>query len=231
MDRDTTKRFKIMNIYTYKWTYSTKALKMKTQKAIKQLKALKKLTANNNLRLAAEWNKNWQVLISTILSAQTKDELTIDISNKLYKKYKTSKALSLASLSDIKKIIRPINYHKTKARHIKETAKRISGRKIPSTLNELLTLPGVGRKVGNVYLAEAHNLNCIGVDTHVGRISRKLGWTKNTNPHKVEKDLEKLFPKRYWRSINYILVRFGRLHGRSRKKEDIILKEIIRKTQ
>ncbi|MFC1686307.1 endonuclease III domain-containing protein [Nanoarchaeota archaeon] len=196
------------------------------KKAIKQLKALEKLTKDNKLRLAAEWNKNWKILISTILSAQTKDELTIDISNKLYKKYKTSKSLAEAKLSDIQKIIRPINYYRTKARHIKRTAQIINKKGIPKHLDGLLKLPGVGRKVGNVYLAVAHKTNCIGVDTHVGRISIKLGWSKNSNPHKVEKDLEKLFPKRYWRSINYILVRFGRIHGKSRKKEDEILKRV-----
>jgi len=197
-----------------------------TQKAIRQLKQLEALTKNNQLRLAAEWKENWKILISTILSAQTKDETTINVSNILYKKYKTVKALANASLVDIRKIIKPINYHKTKARHIKETSRRISGRKIPSTLNELMILPGVGRKVGNVYLAVAHNADCIGVDTHCGRIARKLKWSNNTNPHKVEKDLEKLFPKRYWRSINYILVRFGRIYGKNRKKEDKILKDL-----
>ena len=86
-----------------------------------------------------------------------------------------------------------------------------------------MELPGVGRKVANVYLVEAHNAPAIGVDTHVERISQKLGWTKNKVPGKIEKDLEKLFPKKYWNSINYIVVSFGQLFGTSRKKEDEIL--------
>lgn len=203
-------------------------MKPKTQKAINQLKELKRLTKGKELRLAAEWKGKWKVLISTILSAQTKDETTIDISNILYKKYPIVKALANASLSDIKKIILPINYHKTKARHIKKTSQIISKKGIPKHLDGLMELPGVGRKVGNVYLAEAHKTDCIGVDTHIARISYKLGWSKNKNPHKVEKDLEKLFPKKYWRSINYIVVMFGRVHGKSRKKEDQIIKNILK---
>lgn len=198
-------------------------MKKKEIAAIRQLKALDKL-APKDMRLAAEFPEKWQVLISTILSAQTKDETTIKISEILYRQYSTPEKLSKASIKTIEKIIHPINYHKTKAKHIKETSKRISKEGIPDTLEELLKLPGVGRKVGNVYLAEAHKFNAIGVDTHVTRISQKLGWSKNKHPHKIEKDLEKLFPKKYWRSINYIVVRFGRSH--SRKQEDEIFKKI-----
>src|SRR3989338_2616664 len=179
---------------------------MKKEVAIKQLKALGKL-APKEMRLAAEWDKDWQVLISTILSAQTRDETTIAISKILYKKYPSLNKLANAPLSSIQKIIRPVNYYKTKSRHVLSTSKILIkdfNSKVPNTLDELLTLPGVGRKVGNVYLAEALKKSAIGVDTHVGRISQKLGWTKNKHQHKIEKDLEILFPKKHWRSINYI---------------------------
>jgi endonuclease-3 len=89
-----------------------------------------------------------------------------------------------------------------------------------------MELPGVGRKVANVYLAEAHNAPAIGIDTHVARISKKLGWTKHKEQKKIENDLEKLFPKRYWNSINYIVVSFGQTFGRSRKKEDELLRKL-----
>lgn len=192
--------------------------------AIKQLRAIENLIPDREMRLAAEWNQKWKILISTILSAQTKDETTIRISNILYQKYSSPRALAKAPLSEIKKVIRPINYYKTKAKNIKQTAKIISEKDIPENIEGLLELPGVGRKVANVYLAEAHNAPAIGVDTHVGRLSQKLGWSKNKNPHKIEKDLEKLFPKRYWNEINYTLVRFGRSTKRS--QEDNILKQI-----
>ena len=205
-----------------------KSLSKKSEVAISQLKALGKL-APKEMRLAAEWpkHKSWQVLISTILSAQTRDETTIAISKILYKKYPSLNKLANASLSSIQKIIRPVNYYKTKSKHVLSTSKILIkdfNSKVPNTLDELLTLPGVGRKVGNVYLAEAHKMNVIGVDTHVARISQKLGWSKNKNPHKIELDLQKLFPEKHWRSINYICVKFGRSH--SRKEEDEIFSKI-----
>ena len=195
--------------------------------AVRQLRELKKY-AKNSLRLAAEWDEKWKILIATILSAQTRDEKTIEVCEILFGKYPTLEKFAEAKLIDIQKIIRPINYYKTKSKHILSTAKIINKNGIPKTCDGLLELPGVGRKVANVYLAEAHKTNAIGVDTHVRRVSRKLGWSKNTNPHKIEKDLEKLFPKRYWRSINYIVVRFGRTYwSRGQKaKEDEILKKI-----
>ena len=203
---------------------------MNTKKAVWQLKQLEKL-APKKMRLAAEWpkNKKWQILISTILSSQTRDEKTLEVSKNLYKKYLTVEKLSNAKLSEIMKIIKPINYYKTKARHIKETAKIISKQGIPKDINGLLELPGVGRKVGNVYLAEAHKADAIGVDTHLSRVSRKLGWTKNTNAHKIEKDLENLFPKKYWRHLDYIVVRFGRSYWTrgKRTKEDELLVNLI----
>ncbi|MFZ5955527.1 MAG: endonuclease III domain-containing protein [Nanoarchaeota archaeon] len=198
-----------------------------SKRAIKQLKTIQKLLPDKNLRLAAEWDENWKILISTILSAQTRDTTTIEVSYKLYAKYSTPEKLGNAKLRDIEKIIRTINYCKTKAKNIKNTSKIISKKGIPHFIEGLLELPGVGRKVANVYLVTAFNGEAIGVDTHVGRISRKLGWTKNKNPHKIEKDLEKLFPKKYWNSINWILVRFGRSF--TKKQEDEIFASIIHK--
>ncbi len=201
---------------------------MDSQTAIKQLKELRKY-AKDGMRLAAEgWDSDWKILISTIFSPQTRDEVTIEICDKLFAKYPTVEKFSKAKLGSIEKIIRPINYYKTKARNGLATAKIISKKEIPEKIEELLELPGVGRKVANVYLAEARKANAIGVDTHVGRISRKMGWSSNLKAHKVEKDLEKLFPRRYWRSINYILVRFGRTYWsrRMKRKEDEIIEVI-----
>lgn len=196
---------------------------MKQKKAIEQLKKIEKY-ADMELRLAAEWDEKWKVLISTILSAQTRDEKTIEVCEKLFKKYPSPEKLCGASLGSIKADIKQINYYKTKAKHIKETCNIISKKEIPSDVDSLLELPGVGRKVANVYLAEANNLPAIGVDTHVARLAKKLGWTKQKSPHKIEKDLERLFPKKYWNKINYVLVRFGRAHRQ--KDEDEIIDKI-----
>lgn len=201
---------------------------MNSKKAIKQLNYLKKLVDKHQEkpRLAAEgWKKDWQTLISIILSAQTRDTITIVVCDNLFKKYKTPKALGEEKLSTIEKNISSVNYHKTKAKHIKETAKIISKIGVPKNLDNLVKLPGVGRKTANVFLAETQNAPAIGVDTHVARLSVKLKWTdkKFEDRNGIEKDLEKLFPKKYWNKINEILVTFGQTYGRSRKQEDEVL--------
>ena len=118
---------------------------------LKQLKIIEK--QSGNLVLAADWKKPWNVLISTMLSAQTKDETTIKISKKLYKKFNSLEKLANAGLKDIRSIIRPVNYYKTKAKNIKKTAqiiiKKFKG-KIPHKIENLLELPGVGRKTAEV---------------------------------------------------------------------------------
>ncbi len=199
---------------------------MDKEKAVSQLKAIERLISRHSQpRLAVEWRENWKSLISTILSSQTRDTTTIFYSEKLYKKYPSLNALSKAKIKDVKKIIKPINYHKTKARHIIETAKiLVEKEKIPNNREELMELPGVGRKVANVYLVHVHNASCIGVDTHLTQTSQKLGWSKEKNPHKIEKDLERLFPKKYWNKINWIVVRFGQIY--SKKEKEKILNKI-----
>ena len=203
-------------------------LKQKSGKAISQLRKIEKLT-DKEMLLAADWTEEWKVLTSTILSAQTKDETTIKISHLLYKKYPTLNKLAKARLKDVKNIIKPINYHKTKSKNIIQTSriliKSYKG-KIPHKIEKLLELPGVGRKTANVFLA-VHNHPAIGVDTHVAFLSQILGWTKSSKKEKIEKDLELLFPKKYWISINYILVRFGRIYKTRKKQVKKLIEERI----
>ena len=199
---------------------------MNSKKAILQFKSLKKLVKDKNMRLAAEWDEDWKILIATILSAVTRDEVTIVVCEELFEKYPSMEKLSRARLSSVEKIIKHVNFYKNKSKNIIATTKILKDGKIPKSVNELITLPGVGRKVANVYLVGAHNAHAIGVDTHVARISFKLDWTGSKNAHIVEKDLEKLFPKKYWCEINDVLVRFGKSYGLSRKKEDEILAKI-----
>ncbi|MBU5537512.1 MAG: endonuclease III [Candidatus Aenigmatarchaeota archaeon] len=192
-------------------------------KAIEQLKELNK--QSSPMRLAAEeWNEPWQILISTILSARTRDEITIPIAEKLFRIYPTVKDLANAKLEDVQKIIKPINFYRTKSKNIINCAKTLvntyNGRP-PVDFNELIKLPGVGRKTANVFLSEMGE-NTIGVDTHVSYISRKLGWTRSKNPEKIENDLKKLFPKKYWKKINPILVRFGKTYTSKRIKDKIL---------
>ena len=201
---------------------------MDQKRAIRQLQEIKKY--GRSMRLAAEeWQNKFQTLISIILSARTKDETTIRVGTALFKKYPTAEKLSKSKIKEIEKIIKPVNFYKNKSKNILNCSKILlenHNSKIPESFDELLKLPGVGRKTANVFLAEKGN-DAIGVDTHVSYISQFLGWTKNKNPHKIEKDLEALFPKKYWNKINPIAVRYGKTYT-SRKEKDEILDEIKR---
>ena len=156
-------------------------------KHLKQLKELKKYSSNN--RLAAEdWNEPWQTLIATALSARTKDTTTIIIAGDLFSKYNTIEKLSKARLNDVEKIIKKVNYYKTKSKNTINCAKMLIKEykgKVPLDFNELVKLPGVGRKTANVFLSEMGK-DAIGIDTHLSYISQKLEWTKNKEPKKIE---------------------------------------------
>lgn len=199
---------------------------MDKKRIFKQLKILEK--KGSDMRLAAEsWKTDFEILISTILSARTRDEITIPTSEKLFAKYPNPKKLGNAKLEDVEKIIRPVNFYKNKSKNIISCAKILDEEykgKVPLEIDILVKLPGVGRKTANVFLSELDH-DTIGVDTHVSYISQKLNWSKNSNPHKIEKDLKELFPKKYWKNINSILVRFGKTYT-SRKEKDKLLEEI-----
>lgn len=196
------------------------------QKEIKQLNKLSKL--GGEMRLAAEeWNSDFQTLIAIILSARTRDETTIKICKILFNKYPDAKSLSKATINSIQNIIRPVNFYRNKSKNILNCSKTLVqdyNSKVPHNLDELIKLQGVGRKTANVFLTEVGE-HGLGIDTHVSYCSQRLGWTNNKNPHKIEEDLKKLFPKRYWNKVNSILVRFGKTH-RSKKGKDKILDEI-----
>jgi len=199
---------------------------MDTKTAIKQLMAIKGMA--KELRLAADgWDEDWKTLIATLMSARTTDMKTIPVAGALFSRYRNLRELSGADLGEVGVIIRGVNFYKTKAKHIIKLAKILvddySG-KVPHDFAKLVELPGVGRKTANVFLAE-HGHGRIGVDTHVDYVSHYLGWTSGKNQEEVEKDLEDLFPKRYWGDINWILVRFGQTY-KSRKEKNALLDEI-----
>jgi endonuclease III len=199
---------------------------MERKKALKQLKFLSK--GHKSMRLAAEsWDEEWKILISTIMSARTLDETTIPTAEKLFGKYNSIKRLSKAKVSDVEKIIRPVNYYRNKSKNVVGCANGIVDNfngKVPHEMEDLVSLPGVGAKTANVFLSEVGK-DAIAVDTHVYYISRYLEWSKEKEPVKVGKDLEKLFPKNKWSSVNRTLVRFGKTHT-SRKNKNKILDEV-----
>jgi endonuclease-3 len=200
------------------------------KKEIKQLKELEKLSKKARIRLAAEkWKNDFERLIAILLSARTTDEVTIKVCEKLFKKYPTVKKLSKAEIKDVENLIRPVNFYKNKAKNIVNLSVILVkeyGGKIPRDFNSLIQLPGIGRKTANVFLASC-GIDAIGVDTHLSYISRKLDWTKNTKPEKIEEDLKKIFPQKYWKEINPIAVRFGKTY-KSKKIKDQILEKIKR---
>ncbi len=201
---------------------------MDSKRAIRQLNALAK--QGKTMRLAAEsWESDFQILISTIMSARTRDEVTIPTAERLFSKYPDAKSLSKANINAVKKLIRPANFYNNKSKNIINCAKVLVSDyngKVPRDINELLKLPGVGRKTANVFLVE-HGHDALPVDTHVFYLSKKLKWAKDKNPHKVEKELKTLFPTKYWNKINVTLVRFGKTHT-SRKQKDALLTKIRR---
>lgn len=201
-------------------------MKISEKTALKQIKFMDK--KSSHMRLAAEkWKNPWQTLISIILSARSRDEVTIIVANNLFNKYPDIKYLSNAKNSEVEKIIRPINFYRNKTKSIincsKDILEKFNG-KIPKDIDKLIELPGVGRKTANVFLSELGG-DGIGIDTHVGYISQKLEWTKNHKQEKIEKDLKELFSKKNWNTVNSSLVRFGKTY-KSKKEKDSLLEEI-----
>jgi len=194
---------------------------MKTKEFLKLFKRAEKKYGPSTKRLAAEgWDSDWKVLITTIMSAQSRDETTIPIAENLFKKYPTLGKLAKARFADVKKIFSGLNYNNTKAKHVIEAAIMLSKlTKVPDTIEELVTIPGVGRKTANLVVTECYGKDGICVDTHVHRISNVLGLVSTKTPHQTEAELMKVAPKRYWRKINRIFVLWGKdCPGRDKKK-------------
>lgn len=153
----------------------------------------------------------FKILIATILSARTKDTITYKCAKRLFKKAKNFHELRLLSQKDIEQLIYPVGFYKTKAKHLKELSYKIKmfNEKIPKNIPDLLKLPGVGRKTANLVLAVAFEKDAICVDTHVHRISNRLGYIKTKTPFDTEMALRKKLPKKYWKMINFYFVALG----------------------
>ncbi|MBI3640056.1 MAG: endonuclease III [Thaumarchaeota archaeon] len=170
-----------------------------------------RMTALRELR-EAEMGSPLSILIGTILSARTRDENTSAVVKKLFSKYKSARSLAQAKLSDVEKIIKSTGFYHVKAKRVIEVASIIDSKysgKVPDTLEELLKLPGVGRKTANCVLVYAFEKPAIPVDTHVHRISNRLGLVQTKNPEETELELMKKIPKKYWLKINDMFVMYG----------------------
>ena len=156
----------------------------------------------------------YNILVSTIISLRTKDQVTLEASKQLFAKANNIQQLLDLSEEEISQLIYPAGFYKTKAKNIKAYAKRVLeayNGSIPKDMDELIPLPGIGRKSANVIMLEAFNMPLgIAVDTHAKRISNRLGLSTNTDPTKIEQDLLKIIPKEYYKDVNHLFIWHGR---------------------
>ena len=154
----------------------------------------------------------FRALIATVLSQRTRDEVTEKAAKKLFSRYDTPSSLSKADVSDIEELIREVGFYRVKAPRIREIARIINNEydgKVPENMDELLALPGVGRKTANCVLVYGFGKNAIAVDTHVHRISNRLGLVSTGTPEETEMKLREVMPEKHWSHINELMVRFG----------------------
>ena len=172
----------------------------------------------------------FKVLISTVLSQRTRDENTAKASKQLFSKFPSAKKLAKAKTKEIESLIKPAGFYRVKAKTIKNIAKEINERfkgKVPSSLEELISLKGVGRKTANCVLVYSFRIPAIPVDVHVHRISNRIGLVKTKTPEESEQELMKVFPKSKWIELNDLMVKFGqkKCFPRNPKCEICLLKK------
>ena len=191
--------------------------------SIKPIKKVSKAKAHEIMELLCKeypdadcelvFKSDFQLLISVILSAQTTDKQVNKVTPALFKKFPTAQKLAEADLNEIKEIIRPTGYYNSKSTNIQHCAQELIKNyqgQVPSNLEELTKLPGVGRKTANVVLGIVHKIPGWTVDTHVQRLSKRLGFTQEKDPHKIEIALQKLFPNRDWSKLSITVIWHGR---------------------
>lgn len=174
-----------------------------------------------NAKIALKFSNPLEILVATILSAQCTDERVNKVTAELFKKYKTVDDYANADIKKFEQEIKSTGFYKMKAKNIINAAKMIKEKfsgKVPDNMEDLLKLPGVARKTANVVLGNAYGkVEGIVVDTHVRRLSYRIGLTKNTDPNKIEQDLMKIVPKDKWFIFPYLLIDHGRKVCTARK--------------
>ena len=173
-------------------------------------------------RCELDFNSPLELLVATVLSAQCTDKRVNAVTPVLFKRFPTVTKLAGAKISEIEKIVYSTGFYRSKAKNIKELANKILkdfNGEVPKTLAQLVTLPGVGRKTANVVLGNAFGIPGLTVDTHFGRLSRRFGWSQETDPVKVENDVAKLIPEKEWTLLSHKLIWHGRRICHSRKPE------------
>ena len=164
----------------------------------------------------------WELLVATILSAQCTDQRVNQVTPSLFLRYRQPAELAAANLPELEQLIRSTGFFKNKARHLVACGKAVTerfGEQVPHTMDDLITLPGVGRKTANVILGNAFGQPSIVVDTHVKRVAKRLGLTRSDNPDVVEQDLQQLVPKSQWTAVSQRLLLHGRYICLARKPQ------------
>ena len=184
----------------------------KENEAINIIKILK--NTYPDAKCSLDFTTPFELIVSVMLSAQCTDERVNKTTPSIFAKYSTPQDFVDIDISELERLIHPCGFYKTKAKHLKECAKKIVSDYngvVPQSMEELMTLPGIGRKSANVIMLNAFNSPCgIAVDTHAKRIAYRLGLSNNTDPDKVEQDLLKQIPKDYLKDVNHLLVYHGR---------------------
>ena len=174
-----------------------------------------------NAKIILKYSNNWELLVAVMLSAQCTDMMVNKVTSALFKKYKTIQDYARVKLTQLEQDIRSTGFYRNKAKNIQASAKLIIKEyknSIPNSMEELLKIPGVARKTANVVLGNAYGISeGIAVDTHVTRLSHRLGLTTHHNPTRIEKDLMDIVDKKYWIKFTYLLIEHGRAICQAKK--------------
>lgn len=195
--------------------------KERTERVSRMNKVLRKLYPSPKIEL--NYSNLWELVVAVQLSAQCTDVRVNKVTQKLFKKYRTIESYARARQSEMEKDIFQTGFYRNKAKNIRAAAKKIIkefGGEVPSTMQELLTLPGVARKTANVVLSTGFSIHeGIAVDTHVRRFAIRFGLTDYKDPVRIERDLMEIMPKSYWWGFNHRLVQYGRHYCPARKHD------------
>lgn len=201
---------------------NNKKLEIRKHQAMVVLRELKKLFPKAGMML--RYRNNWELLVAVELSAQCTDKKVNEVTGILFKKYRTLDGYVYAKQRDFEKDIYSTGFYRNKAKNILAAAKIIQGKyggEVPNTMKELLEIPGVARKTANVVLGNAYGVvEGIAVDTHVRRLSRLFGLTKENDPNKIEQDLMEILPKKEWFRFTYRMIEYGRKYCKAAPRHD-----------
>ncbi len=171
-------------------------------------------------RCELDFTSPFELLVATVLSAQCTDQKVNEVTPGLFARYPNAEALASSDVADVEEAIRPTGFFRQKAATLQGIARNLCDRfggEVPAVLEDLVALPGVGRKTANVVLGEAFGIPGIAVDTHVLRVARRLGWTTETDPVKVERDLMARIPEARWTRVSQLVIWHGRRRCHARK--------------